>query len=101
MTRFFVFSFLCFAAVSVRGQDPTLRFGGQIPPEVDLIYERGLEWLAQKQSADGTWKDGQQGSGVDGVEGAVLGGDVVFDPVKHPLLFAKDGRIGNGCRIRY
>jgi len=52
---------------SVKAQDPSLRFGGQIPPEVDLIYERGLEWLMQKQTDDGSWKDGQQGSGVDGL----------------------------------
>lgn len=51
----------------VQAQDPTLRFGGQIPPEVDLVYERGLEWLAQKQATDGGWNDGQQGAGVDGI----------------------------------
>lgn len=54
-------------SVPAQAQDPSLRFGGQIPPEVDLIYERGLEWLAQKQADDGGWKDGQQGSGVDGL----------------------------------
>lgn len=48
-------------------QDSAIRHGGTIPPEVDLIYERGLEWLAQKQADDGGWKDGQQGSGVDGI----------------------------------
>ncbi len=52
---------------SLRAQDPALRYGGQIPPEVDVMYERGLEWLAQKQDADGSWKDGQQGSGVNGI----------------------------------
>lgn len=52
---------------AVRAQDPALRFGGQIPAEVDVIYERGLEWLAQKQGEDGSWKDGQNGSGVDGL----------------------------------
>ena len=48
-------------------QDPALRFGGQIPPEVDLVYERGLEWLVQKQAADGAWQDGNNGSGVNGM----------------------------------
>ncbi len=48
-------------------QDPTLRFGGQIPPEVDLIYERGLEWLASRQGADGAWNDGNSGAGVNGL----------------------------------
>lgn len=50
-----------------RAQDPTLRFGAQIPPEVDLIYERGLEWLASKQTDAGNWTDGNSGSGVDGI----------------------------------
>ena len=55
------------AAGPGRAQDPALRFGGQIPPEVDLVYERGLEWLAQKQAEDGSWQDGNTGSGVDGL----------------------------------
>ena len=48
-------------------QDPTLRFGGQIPPEVDTIYERGLGWLASQQSEDGSWKGNNAGCGVDGI----------------------------------
>jgi hypothetical protein len=54
-------------AGNVSAQDPTLRFGGQIPPEVETIYERGLAWLAAAQGDDGSWKDGQQGAGVDGI----------------------------------
>ncbi len=57
----------CFASTPLGAQDPKLRFGGEIPPEVDLIYERGLEWLAQKQTDGGNWNDGQSGSGVDGI----------------------------------
>lgn len=49
------------------GQDPALRYGGQIPAEVDQIYERGLEWLMQKQSDDGAWTDGNSGCGVEGI----------------------------------
>ncbi len=56
-----------FPAGLALAQDPALRFGGQIPPEVDRIYERGLEWLAKKQAAEGDWQDGQSGSGVDGL----------------------------------
>ena len=49
-------------------QDPTLRLGGQIPPEVDTIYERALTWLAAAQSAEGGWPDGNNnGPGVDGI----------------------------------
>lgn len=58
---------LAWLAPLAQGQDPGLRFGGQIPPEVDTIYEHGLEWLAKKQSEQGNWQDGQQGAGVDGI----------------------------------
>ncbi len=52
---------------SALAQDPSLRFGGEIPPEVDTIYERGLAWLAANQTAEGTWTGGQAGAGVDGI----------------------------------
>ena len=48
-------------------QDPELRFGGRIPPEVETIYERGLSFLADSQTDTGGWQDGQSGSGVDGI----------------------------------
>ncbi len=51
----------------VQGQDSPLRFGGTIPPEVDAIYERGLEWLARNQSPDGSWGGNYAGCGVDGI----------------------------------
>ncbi len=50
-----------------RAQDPTLRFGGQISPDVDAIYERGLRWLAANQAADGSWQANYQGNGVTGI----------------------------------
>ncbi len=51
----------------VHGQAPSLRFGGEIPQEVDKIYDRGLQWLASKQGSDGHWQDGYSGAGVDGL----------------------------------
>ncbi len=54
-------------ALPCRGQDPTLRYGGQIPPEVDTIYQRGLAWLANTQDTSGSWKNGNSGCGVDGI----------------------------------
>ena len=57
---------LC-AARPASAQDPSLRFGGQIPPEVDTIYARGLAWLAAAQTPEGLWKGGNEGCGVDGI----------------------------------
>lgn len=57
---------LCGVA-GAHGQDPSLRFGGQIPQDVDTIYERGLAWLATAQDADGSWKGNESGCGVDGI----------------------------------
>lgn len=67
--RFFTRPMLALAlGISVaRGQDPSLRFGGEIPPEVETIYERGLAWLAANQAPDGSWVGGQAGPGVDGI----------------------------------
>lgn len=48
-------------------QERELRFGGAIPPDVDTIYQRGLQWLVKNQSADGDWKGGQSGPGVTGM----------------------------------
>lgn len=48
-------------------QDPSLRFGGAIPQEVETVYERGLAWLAAHQSDQGSWQGGNSGTGVDGI----------------------------------
>jgi hypothetical protein len=52
---------------SLWAQAPLLRYGGEIPPEVDGIYEKGLAWIVQKQGSDGRWSDGYGGAGVDGL----------------------------------
>ena len=44
-----------------------LRFGAEVPHEVETIYERGLEWLAARQSEEGGWPGGNDGPGVDGI----------------------------------
>ena len=54
-------------ALAASAQDPGLRFGGQIPPEVDTTYERALTWLAAEQNPDGGWKGNYEGSGVNGI----------------------------------
>ena len=50
-----------------RSQDPSLRFGGQIPVEMESTYERGLAWLAAAQSKEGGWTGSNDGPGVDGI----------------------------------
>ncbi|MBL8818117.1 MAG: squalene--hopene cyclase [Planctomyces sp.] len=56
-------------------QDPDLRFGAGVPPEVDAIYDRGLDWLARNQLEDGSWPggdDGHGGSGNCGITGMCI-----------------------------
>jgi hypothetical protein len=59
-------AWLCILA-SARAQDPSLRFSGQIPPDVDTIYEHGLAWLATAQNSEGSWGGSEMGPGVDGI----------------------------------
>jgi len=51
----------CFA------QDAQVRFGTDVPRDVEQIYERGLQWLSANQSADGTWPGGDSGPGITGM----------------------------------
>lgn len=58
---------------SAVGQDPELRFGVAVPREVDVVYERGLTWLAQNQTPAGDWDGARTGytgsSGNTGITG--------------------------------
>lgn len=42
---------------SLRGQGLLNRRDDTIAPQVDLIYERGLRYLAEKQNTEGAWSD--------------------------------------------
>lgn len=37
-------------------QDSSIRYGNEIPSEVETIYERGLAYLSASQSENGTWR---------------------------------------------
>ncbi|MDF1657862.1 MAG: terpene cyclase/mutase family protein [Verrucomicrobiales bacterium] len=39
-----------------RAQLPSIRYGNEIPAEVETIYERGLAFLSEAQSETGTWR---------------------------------------------
>lgn len=46
---------------------PSIRYGDEVPPEVEQVYERGLQFLAKAQQPDGTWPSDQQGAGITGI----------------------------------
>lgn len=54
------------AAVPLAAQDPSIRLGGEIPAEVDTIYERGLAYLTRTQGEDGTWRSRTE-HGITGI----------------------------------
>ena len=54
------------AASPLAAQDPSVRLGGEIPPEVATVYERGLAYLARTQSDNGTWRSRSE-HGITGI----------------------------------
>lgn len=66
MIRFVAWSLLIFGVplcTSLLAQDSELRYGDEVPAEVDEIYERGLEWLVENQSESGDWSGTSYGRG--------------------------------------
>ena len=61
---------LCWSLWSVASlglaQSSSIRYGDEVPPEVDQIYAKGLESLIRTQSAEGYW-EGDRGAGVTGL----------------------------------
>ena len=76
---------------------PSIRLGGDIPSEVDSIYERGLIYLAGKQTDKGTWRSRSE----NGVTGLCLmaflagGEDPNFGRYRQHIRRAIRGIIGN------
>ena len=58
---------LCFAHAGADAQAPTIRYGSGVSPEVRLMYERGLTYLADSQQGDGSWGDFTDRNGVTGL----------------------------------
>ena len=65
---------VCVCCVKSVAQDPQLRFGTEVPAEVEAIYSRGLQWLAEKQTDKGNWGDhsGYHGVGDSGICGMAV-----------------------------
>ncbi len=57
--RILAFIFLCAVSLPAsHGQSLPSRGDDRVPAQVDLIYERGLRYLAEKQNTEGCWDDG-------------------------------------------
>jgi hypothetical protein len=55
----------CLSAATA--QDAQLRFGTDVPQDVEQIYDRGLEWLSTNQTKEGNWEGGDNGPGITGM----------------------------------
>ncbi len=80
---------LCAVAPSTYAQAPSLPFGGEIPVEVDTIYDRGIGYLTKIQNDDGSWH-GASGNGITGLclmAFLASGEDPNFGP-HHPQIAA-------------
>ena len=66
VTVLFVTTLLAFPA-RLEAQIPSIRYGDRVPPEVKVMYERGLRYLASSQAENGSWPGGQPGGGITGL----------------------------------
>ena len=62
----FLFAILSLSAAG-SAQETQVRFGTDVPRDVEQIYERGLEWLATNQTPEGIWSGGDSGPGITGM----------------------------------
>ncbi len=61
---------LLVSLAAARAQDLLDRQNDTVPAQVDMIYERGLRYLAERQNAEGFWND--NAGGEPGVVGLVV-----------------------------
>lgn len=107
LTRFFL---LPLASINIAwGQDLDRRRDDTVPAQAELVYEKGLRFLAQSQTEEGTWSDSTGSEpGVVGLCVAAFlahGEDPVNGPYAHVIRKgldyilkqqnAKNGYIGN------
>lgn len=52
---------------ALRAQLPNAQYGEVVPRDVREMYDKGLQYLAKTQAADGGWTGGQAGPGVTGL----------------------------------
>jgi hypothetical protein len=59
----------CVAAIAgmAAAQVPLVHHGEVVPRDVREMYDRGLQYLANKQTDNGDWSDGQNGPGTTGM----------------------------------
>ena len=62
-----VFMWGALAIPQVGAQMPSIRYGDRVSPEVKIIYDRGVKYLAKTQQPSGSWAGGQVGGGVTGL----------------------------------
>ena len=55
------------AAPAAMAQAPLAHHGEAVPRDVREMYDRGLQYLAGKQTENGDWTDGQNGPGTTGM----------------------------------
>jgi hypothetical protein len=59
--------FLAYRPHAAVAQVPLLHHGEVVPRDVREMYDRGLQYLAGKQTENGDWTDGQNGPGTTGM----------------------------------
>lgn len=64
---------VCAAPRELSAQRPSVRYGSEVPADVKMIYERGLEYLVKTQQPSGSWSSsasyGHYGAGEHGITG--------------------------------
>lgn len=80
------------APMAVRAQEPAVRQDDPVPPQAELVYEKGLQYLARTQNANGCWDDSV--GGEPGVVGLCIAAFLAHgeDPVNGP--YSKHIRAG-------